>query len=210
MRKTFLVVAMLALAVANAFAAATPEDKIEISGQVERLVNSVNDQDLSAWGKLISPTARPGLLDEVVASVAGRRLAFQESIKSFKDMEDGRVKVKGGYSLEDVNTSIKGMPNFFVFEKVNGKWLIYDTNFHKKFDGNDVFWLVGIIFAVVFILMIPLFAFWIWMLIDVISKPGDNRTPWVLAMVFAGFIGSILYFFLVYRKRKKGYIQPQV
>ena len=43
------------------------------------------------------------------------------------------------------------------------------------------------------------FAFWIWMLIDVITKcpSADNKKLiWVLVVIFAGIIGAIIYYFV--------------
>ena len=42
-------------------------------------------------------------------------------------------------------------------------------------------------------------AFWIWMLIDVITKcpSADNKKLiWVLVVIFAGIIGAIIYYFV--------------
>ena len=58
------------------------------------------------------------------------------------------------------------------------------------------------IFAII-TLIICLFVFWIWMLIDCIGRKfkGDNeRLLWVLIIVLGGFIGAALYYFLVKNK----------
>jgi hypothetical protein len=52
-------------------------------------------------------------------------------------------------------------------------------------------------------------AFWIWMLIDCITKEtdvGNNRLIWVLVIVFTGAIGALIYFFV--RKQKRKTINP--
>ncbi len=49
-----------------------------------------------------------------------------------------------------------------------------------------------------------LLAFWIWMLVDCLtkeSKEGNDRLMWVLTIVFTKLIGAALYYFLRYRKR---------
>ena len=44
-----------------------------------------------------------------------------------------------------------------------------------------------------------LFAFWIWMLIEVATKEtseGDHKLVWLLIVLFGGGLGAILYFFV--------------
>ncbi len=203
--KKFIVI-LLVLIGGTSLAEISPQSKMEISSKISDLVVIVNDGSLDAWDVIISPTARPGLKEEIIAALAGRRFQFEEDIKSFKEAEGGRVKVKGSYSFKDMNTSINGLPNFFIFENVHDRWALYDTNFHKKLDGGDVVWLLLIIFGAVFIIGIPLLAFWIWMLVDAITKCAESKTAWILVLIFTGLVGAIIYFFLIYRKRKKGVI----
>ncbi|MEM7821815.1 MAG: PLDc N-terminal domain-containing protein [Candidatus Aenigmatarchaeota archaeon] len=48
--------------------------------------------------------------------------------------------------------------------------------------------------------MIPLFIFWIWMLVDCIKRNFENKTQWIIILVFTSIIGAILYYFFVKRK----------
>lgn len=52
-------------------------------------------------------------------------------------------------------------------------------------------------------------AFWIWMLIDCITKEtdeGNNRLIWVLVIVLTGAIGALIYYFV--RRQKRQTIPP--
>lgn len=197
---TFLFLFFIAV---NASAEVGTDAKIEIGGRVAQIVSLVNSGDLNDWDAVISPTARAGLKAEVIDTLAGKTFTFEEDIDSFKEFPDGKVKVKGSYSLKTMNSSISGMPNNFIFERTPDGWLLYDTNFHKKFEGNDAIYLALAILAVVFVILIPFLALWIWMLVDCITKCTESKTAWILVLIFAGFIGAILYYILVYRKRKK-------
>jgi hypothetical protein len=62
---------------------------------------------------------------------------------------------------------------------------------------------VGIMYmiccGITVLVMIPLFAFWIWMLIDVIKRvPSEENKKliWILVVVLAGFIGAAIYYFV--------------
>jgi hypothetical protein len=59
--------------------------------------------------------------------------------------------------------------------------------------------------ALVFItILLFSFVFWIWMLIDCVTKEkdeGNSRLIWVLVIVLTGIIGGLIYFFV--RKRKR-------
>ncbi len=49
------------------------------------------------------------------------------------------------------------------------------------------------------------FVFWLWMLIDCLKRPDDEfaiggnyaKLIWVLVIVFVGFIGALIYYFLI-------------
>jgi prolipoprotein diacylglyceryltransferase len=52
------------------------------------------------------------------------------------------------------------------------------------------------------------FVFWLWMLVDCLKRPDDKfaiggtyaKLIWVLVIVFVGFIGALIYYFLVKRR----------
>lgn len=53
---------------------------------------------------------------------------------------------------------------------------------------------------------LALFAFWIWMLIDCAQAPeppgeSNHRLVWILILVFTGWIGALIYFFVVRQPR---------
>ncbi len=58
------------------------------------------------------------------------------------------------------------------------------------------------------ILIILGFIFWLWMLIDCLKRPDDKfatggnyaKLIWILVIIFTGFIGALIYFFLVKKK----------
>lgn len=59
-------------------------------------------------------------------------------------------------------------------------------------------------FLVVFGLVIGLFILWVLMLIDVLQKKfkGENeKILWVLVLVFASWIGALIYYFMIYKKK---------
>ena len=53
--------------------------------------------------------------------------------------------------------------------------------------------------AVIAVLALAAFAFTIWMLIDAIKRvpsEGNTKLIWILVIIFAGAIGSLIYFFV--------------
>lgn len=52
------------------------------------------------------------------------------------------------------------------------------------------------------------FVFWLWMLIDCLKRPDDKfaiggnnaKLIWILVILFAGFIGALIYYFLGKKK----------
>jgi len=62
------------------------------------------------------------------------------------------------------------------------------------------FWAVPIVMSVLVILF---FIFWLHMLIDAIKNQTENKTMWILLIVFFNVLGSIIYYFAEKRKRNK-------
>ncbi|PIN77998.1 hypothetical protein COV15_00650 [Candidatus Woesearchaeota archaeon CG10_big_fil_rev_8_21_14_0_10_34_12] len=62
-------------------------------------------------------------------------------------------------------------------------------------------------FMFVFVLLavaIAVFVFWIVMLVDALQrrfKGKNEKLLWVLVLIFASWIGAIIYYFLVYNKK---------
>lgn len=58
-------------------------------------------------------------------------------------------------------------------------------------------------------LIIGVFVFWLWMLIDCLNRPDkkfkgkNDKLIWILIMIFFWILGSILYYFMVKRKKEK-------
>ncbi|MEM5802150.1 MAG: PLDc N-terminal domain-containing protein [Candidatus Aenigmatarchaeota archaeon] len=74
----------------------------------------------------------------------------------------------------------------------------------------NIFWLwnwlflpFGAFFVFWLIILIVAFVFWLKMLIDVlVRKKLEDRLIWVLVLIFLNILGALLYYFLVYRKRR--------
>ena len=73
---------------------------------------------------------------------------------------------------------------------------------------------LGLFLLVAFggLLALALFAFWLWMLIDCARAPDHPAAPnqrliWILILVFTGWIGALIYFFV--ERRPRGYAPPQ-
>lgn len=61
------------------------------------------------------------------------------------------------------------------------------------------------------LMAIPLFfvvvatIFWLWMLIDAIKYQQENKLMWVLVILFASFIGAVVYYFVAKQNRSDVY-----
>ena len=62
--------------------------------------------------------------------------------------------------------------------------------------GGGLF--VGGMFIVLLLVVLAFFAFWLWMLIDVLqsSKPTNEKLLWAVVMILVGPLGSLIYFFI--------------
>ena len=70
--------------------------------------------------------------------------------------------------------------------------------------------LVGVGFLMILaVIALALIAFWVWMLVDCVQRefpPQDQNSKivWILVIVLAGWLGALIYFFVV----KKGKPAP--
>jgi hypothetical protein len=75
------------------------------------------------------------------------------------------------------------------------------------------FWpFTAVFFGAFFIVGILLIAFWIWMLVDCAKrkfKQDVEKVIWILVIVFASWVGSIVYFIVVKMYNEKGLIKKR-
>lgn len=117
---TFLATAVPLLA----FAALSNDDKVAIGEQVQLIVQAVNTGNPAPVRSIISPNARPTLLAELEDALAGNPIEFQESISSYNEITPDMVRVKGRFAAKTPNWSMSGLGNSFIFERVDGKWIL--------------------------------------------------------------------------------------
>ena len=67
--------------------------------------------------------------------------------------------------------------------------------------------LYGVVYAglwMIYIgLLVFLFAFWLWMLVDCLSGEREDKVVWVIVLIFLFLLGALLYFFIAYKKPKR-------
>lgn len=81
-----------------------------------------------------------------------------------------------------------------------------------KVGGSGIamgFGILALFFLVMSIIGIVLFVFWVLMLIHALTKEIENKMIWVVVLIFTGFLGAIVYYFVVKREfDKKGGVAP--
>jgi biotin transporter BioY len=85
---------------------------------------------------------------------------------------------------------------------------------------NEFFAMAGAVLLVgsIVVTVLGFFAFWLWMLIDCAQSPEppgntSHRLTWILIIIFTGWIGAIIYYFVVRRpretlRRSRSYTSP--
>ena len=56
-------------------------------------------------------------------------------------------------------------------------------------------------------------AFWLWMLIDALTKQSEDKAVWVLVVFFLNLVGAMIYYFVARKTRigaKAALLQPAV
>ena len=61
------------------------------------------------------------------------------------------------------------------------------------------FGMFGILILFAIVINLVLIVFWLWMLIDCATKEpseGNDKVIWILILIFTGWIGGLIYFFV--------------
>lgn len=206
----FLIFIILISFTTFSFAQISSDDKIQVNDQLKVIVETLNrdftpfgdERTLSPILDIVSPTSRENLNSEILSNLNTVNY-FNQTVRSYKYLDDGKIEVRGNFEASGASWNVSGFRNYFIFEKVDGTWMLYDTDFHLKMGVRYVFRSVFKIFLILAPFYLIAFAFWIWMLIDAVKRDFPDKTLWVLLIIFLTFLGAILYFFIKRKKLKK-------
>jgi hypothetical protein len=70
---------------------------------------------------------------------------------------------------------------------------------------NSISSIVMLIIPLLMLFMLAASAFWVWMIIDVAERPLQDKTKWLIIVIFLHFIGAAIYYFT----GRKGPLVPQ-
>lgn len=181
----------------------SPNDKQQITNNLESLVQAVNTGDTQKVASLVSPN-NPTLLTEIQDRIRGGiayQLDYSPFDKNVQVLNENEVKITGRFAAAGADWHINGLSAYFIFKKsADQQWLITDTDFHQKLGFDYTFNFIKKIFIIVGPIFLILFAFWLWMLIDCAKREFDDKALWIILLIFLNFIAAILYFFIVKRK----------
>ena len=62
----------------------------------------------------------------------------------------------------------------------------------------------GVEFIIAGLLALVAFAFWVWMLVDCLTRDasqGTEKLVWILVLIFVPAVGTLIYYFVRYRPR---------
>jgi len=158
--------------------------------------------DAQKISTLISPnnqTLQSNIQERIRGGIT-YQLYYNPFDKNVEVLGQNRVKVKARFAASGVGWYVRGLSAYFVFEKQNNQWLITDSDFYKKLGFDYVFGILKWVWIFGVPILLLLFVFWLWMLIDCAKREFDDKALWIIMLIFLNFIASILYFFIVKRK----------
>ncbi|MDD3120693.1 MAG: PLD nuclease N-terminal domain-containing protein [Candidatus Gracilibacteria bacterium] len=178
-------------------------DRESITNKISIIQDSVGKSDSKTIINILSPNAPATLKQDIQKNIEGKEIFYQQTIESIEQLDSNKINVKGQFSAKGINWNISGISNYFVFENIDNDWYLVESDFAQKLSAGYVFEFIGKIFMIIGPVILLLLAFWIWMLIDILNKPIENKTPWLLTIIFLSWFGAILYFFIPRRKYLK-------
>ncbi|MAG37802.1 hypothetical protein CMI45_00225 [Candidatus Pacearchaeota archaeon] len=79
------------------------------------------------------------------------------------------------------------------------------------FDGGFLWWpFAAAGFGLMLLVGIALFAFWIWMIVDVAQrkfKESVEKIIWIVVVVVGGWVGALVYYIVVRMYNKQGLVR---
>ena len=201
---TFVFVTGLFLFGVSVFAqtALSSIDKQQITENLNTLVQSVNTGDIQKISALVTPNNQI-LQSEIQKQIGGGvnyQLDYTPIDNNVELLDSNQVKVNAKFAASGVGWNISGLSTYFVFQKQNNKWLIIDTDFHKKLGADYTFGVLKKVFMFAGPIFLLFFIFWLWMLIDCVKREFDDKALWVILLIFLSFFAAVLYYFIVKRK----------
>jgi hypothetical protein len=175
---------------------------------IKYVEEAVNNKNIEAIKAVISPNARPGLADEIESSLGeARSIRFAQFNTTYEQIAENQFKATSKYEVRVQNIgsswSVSGLKNYFVFEAIDGRLYVLDTDLPyvlSKQSLGDFFQYFGLIGIPI---LFAVGGFWLWMLIDVVKRPLEKKTKWVLIVALLQWLGALIYFCTARRKSIK-------
>ena len=210
MKKTILTIFMIIISIIStklALASINDSDKEQVHNSLGILVDAVNKSNTEKIKTLLSPDVSEALKQEIQNNIRWKNIKYEQNIDNFEEISSDRMKITGTFAARGTNWNISGSSNYFIFKKIDQKWYLSESDFAKKLSSEYVFKFVWKIIGIAFIIVIPiflvLFIFWVRMIIDVSKRPLEDKTVWILIIIFLNWFGALLYFFIARKKHIK-------
>jgi hypothetical protein len=209
MKKTLvsIILIIFALLPLNVFASMTPDEgEQEVRKTIDIIQQSINNGDSQPIINLISPNAPVELKQQIQSSIDGKKIMYNQSIRSITNLSPTQVKVVCVFSASGndggKNWSTNGLKNYFILEMLDEKLFLLESDFQEKLNADFTYDVFGNYLKYIGPIFLLIAIFWLWMLIDCIAKPIPNKTTWVLLIIFLQIFGAILYYFIA----RRGYL----
>lgn len=159
-----------------------------------KIQDAVNKWDSNSIIVLLSEKSWTWISEKIVNNIEWKNIQYLQEISKIENLWNWQFKIHWRYQAKWLNWEATWLSNYYIVEKDSNEWKIIDTNFYQFMPEFMNFF--GPIFP---ILMLLLFIFFIWMLIDCSKRNIDNKWMWYLLIIFVPF-GSVIYFFTARKK----------
>lgn len=179
-------------------------DYEQIAYEIDELQVAINNGSLNYFNEKFSPNIKSHKKNNISSIINNYDINYTFSIEKIEKVQDNVFEVKGSSKASGLDNfgswEYNGFSNYFIFEKVDNEFLLLDTNFHTKFGSGFVWNYIKNILIVLIIIFLIFGSFWLWMLIDCLTREFDEKVLWALMIIFLQIIGAILYFFMIRKK----------
>jgi tetratricopeptide (TPR) repeat protein len=133
---------------------------------------------------------------QLTLQMADKAISVDSYVYDLPEVHEALISVYSAKGEKDkaqkeYDTLIQLYPNYSQIYSSSDKIVDETAGVGVEKISNGSLWL-GFSIIILFLLIC---GFWIWMIIDVIRRPMDNKFAWVLIVLILGFIGALIYFF---------------
>ena len=203
-----VVVCSFVLLLAPSLTKAQMEVTEEYEGYLNSLADEIEEMVLYMDADYLLEAMSPELAERIGADVREALSPEQEIIdfnlygRAFSKIDEMHYRIDAKYLIEGRGIggtwSTQGLSTYVVLEDGPEYMTITDTDLQEALfmpSVENILEDFGVLLYLFVAIGLAGTGFWIWMIVDLMKREIPDKILWIILVIFAGFIGALIYFF---------------